>query len=184
MAPAGLRASNRLHWPYRTRRSEESCSRNWSNWQRNRTKSSGKEGGYESISRARLGCTRWWERSTSSAITRASSSRRCSRRRTAARSWRRTTSRASRSTNGSSVCDVAPRKSAGRCGASLLVLARSNQPDQNRRFVDDLAEKIREESERRRSSGQPDLVGYVGATYPDLSVLVLGRGARFTFQPA
>jgi len=46
-------------------------------------------------------------------------------------------------------------------GASLLVLARSNQPDQNRRFVDDLAEKIRQESERRRSSGQQDLVGYV-----------------------
>ena len=29
-----------------------------------------------------------------------------------------------------------------------------------------------------------DLVGYVGSTYPDLSVLVLGRGARFTFLPA
>jgi L-ascorbate 6-phosphate lactonase len=29
-----------------------------------------------------------------------------------------------------------------------------------------------------------DLVGYVGATYPDLSVLVLGRGARFTYLPA
>jgi predicted RND superfamily exporter protein len=46
-------------------------------------------------------------------------------------------------------------------GASLLVLVRSKQPDQTRRFVDDLAEKIRQDSERRRSSGQPDLVGYV-----------------------
>jgi L-ascorbate metabolism protein UlaG (beta-lactamase superfamily) len=28
-----------------------------------------------------------------------------------------------------------------------------------------------------------DLVGYVSTTYPDLSVLVLGRGARFTYLP-
>jgi len=28
-----------------------------------------------------------------------------------------------------------------------------------------------------------DLVGYVNATYPELSVLVLGRGARFTYLP-
>jgi len=29
-----------------------------------------------------------------------------------------------------------------------------------------------------------NLVGYVGANFPDLSVLVLGRGARFTYLPA
>jgi L-ascorbate metabolism protein UlaG (beta-lactamase superfamily) len=29
-----------------------------------------------------------------------------------------------------------------------------------------------------------DLVGYVADTYPGLSVLVMGRGARFTFSPA
>jgi hypothetical protein len=28
-----------------------------------------------------------------------------------------------------------------------------------------------------------DLVGYVETRFPDLSVLVLGRGARFTFLP-
>jgi predicted RND superfamily exporter protein len=46
-------------------------------------------------------------------------------------------------------------------GASLFVLVKSGQPEQSKRFVDELAKRVRDDAERRKSAGLPTLVSYV-----------------------
>jgi predicted RND superfamily exporter protein len=46
-------------------------------------------------------------------------------------------------------------------GASLLVLVKSSQPEQSKRFVDDLSKKLRQDTEQRKNAGHPSLVSYV-----------------------